>query len=213
MPITQDRMIALANAGHDYQTAYQDTWKSIEDHYLAVQNGEETAAEALQSLFLYNNPRLRVTNMQSAAAIAVERSHFRSFQGKNNRAAKWARKQRKGLASQLSQDTEYRQQSFPRQTSAPESIERTTIHAAPPPAGSWAERSERAKREAGEVDITADTPLDFGEPDKYVPGQLTQEQKDAIDAELDHKRMEEKFGDLLKGPGPAPTPKADSGEG
>lgn len=102
MPITQDRMIALINAARDYKQAYESTRASIETHFTAANIGQTDWTQALHAVWERTKPSVVLQNYKSSEIIAVEHSHFVSHRGRNNRAAKSARKHRKSLVKGVS---------------------------------------------------------------------------------------------------------------
>jgi hypothetical protein len=193
MPITQSRMIALINAGRDYKQAFENARQSIEVHMKAAQDKEESWEEALTHIWSFTLPKLLVTNMNSAAVLEVEYSHFRSFQNKNNRAAKAARRRRDGMTAQA-QDPAYPRLEEHRATSAPESIARKSTFitsgslraTAPPPprpkansSPSGIETNAKQLEQGGDIPEGADV---FDEEDVYIPAELSEDKKAEIDA-------------------------------
>lgn len=128
MPITQDRMIAIVNAGRDYKQAYESTRAAIEHHFNAVLSNNEEPAIALEAIFQHTKPAIVLQNISNSAAILeVEHAYFRHFRKRNdNAAARALRKRRSLLTGLMTQPSAEPTQQLP-QSTAPKQTIRPTI--------------------------------------------------------------------------------------
>lgn len=128
MPITQDRMIALINAGRDYKQAYESTRAAIELHFTAVQTSQEEPGPALEAIFQHTKPATVLTNISNSASILeVEHSYFHHFRKRNdNAAARALRKRRSLLTGLMAKPSAEPTQQLP-QSTAPKQTIRPTI--------------------------------------------------------------------------------------
>src|SRR5258708_19099946 len=89
MPITQDRMIALLNAGIDYQQAFDRSIEILKEEFEKGENGEITWEQAAWNMHILVSPTgLLAKPIQSYSIIQVERAHWRSNARRNINAAK-----------------------------------------------------------------------------------------------------------------------------
>lgn len=102
MPITQDRMIALINAGLDFEQAVATAAGVVAKAVAEFKGGIISAEQALGDI------EIRVTRnvllqqeARSLATLMAERQHFKSNASRNRANAKWQAKKRGPSASSL----------------------------------------------------------------------------------------------------------------
>ncbi len=98
MPITQERMIAVINAGVDCMQGLDKLSSLIATETKLVHNGQQTAEQALEHLSHSANPAWLLSKpVETKVTLLSEHNYFRRNAGRNRANARWqAGKRAKG---------------------------------------------------------------------------------------------------------------------
>jgi len=106
MPITQARVIAIINAGLDYQQALDKAIAKVSTEVRRVLAKQISAQEAISEISVFCERQwLLLDEASSFATLSMERSHFKSHMKKNESAAKWQREYRRRMGVPAREDT------------------------------------------------------------------------------------------------------------
>lgn len=90
MAITQQRMVELIRAGQDYQQALEKLMRLVALDIKDVRNGKKTPLEAIDSISLYDQLFLLLSDpLKSATTLKLEAEYFRRNFNRNKAAAIW----------------------------------------------------------------------------------------------------------------------------
>jgi len=126
MTISQHRVIAIINAGRDFQAALARLVLFIDEQRSSFQAGQITAEAAIESIYISAGDRLLSQPAESRSTLEIEFAHFRANRTRNERNRLKAERKRRaaGIAPRVEQTSHF----IPSEPKPP--LQTPTIHPA-----------------------------------------------------------------------------------